>query len=635
MHHNMRYFSLWYVFILFPSQINSVPSTQNENLICADFYQYACAGWLQTRIKPDSEPFWNVYTETAHRISQTLQNILENDTFTNIEDEKTLYSACVHRSDFTKELKFIVNKLGGIQQTSLKNTRYDYILHIIEVTKLLNIHPILKFHVKQNELHIERGDFIFPELFLSQPDKYNDEISIYTSWIQKSFALLHAENAETSFIASIMRGSKYSKTSATLAKEIVDFEVELVKLKRGKLVKMPQMKLRKYLSLDILFGGVDNDGIKDIYIDEVYFESLRKLLQITHWRHVSNYIIWSAIKDLSRDVSADFRQLSFEVDRQLIGVTADINRERECIDQTINYLGHQKLQENFEIITRQNHKLIKTEVTKLSGAIRETYLSRVKNNEALTKKTRINLMKKIAGVTFEILEPSVKQQPNEHVKLGKNHLINLLRLKSSRFESELQKLVRNNSFVADIQWPGNIFDVNAYYTPAQNAIILPLGILQPPFFEVSKPAAFNYGALGALIGHELSHVLDHLSSNILTTPSDVKLFQERGDCVKTKHESTAASNENMADFTGIRLSYFSMQNQQENDVQTENNNELFFLNYAEMWCEINGNESKEILAQDEHAPVAMRVKTTLESFPNFLATFHCEQNAIAASCDLW
>lgn len=84
-----------------------------------------------------------------------------------------------------------------------------------------------------------------------------------------------------------MRGSKYSKTSATLAKEIVDFEVELVKLKRGKLVRMPQMKLRKYLSLDILFGGVDNDGLpKDIYIDEVYFESLRKLLQVTHWGHV-------------------------------------------------------------------------------------------------------------------------------------------------------------------------------------------------------------------------------------------------------------------------------------------------------------------------------------------------------------
>lgn len=305
-------------------------------------------------------------------------------------------------------------------------------------------------------------------------------------------------------------------------------------------------------------------------------------------------------------MSADFRQLSFEVDRQLIGVTADINRERECIDQTINYLGHQKLQENFEIMTRQNHKLIKTEVTKLSNAIRETYLSQVKNNEALTKKTRINLMKKIAGVTFEILEPSVKQQPKEHVKLGKNHFINLLRLKSSRFESELQKLARNNSFVADIQWPGNIFDVNAYYTPAQNAIseysccilsnllitmliiaVLPLGILQPPFFEVSNPAAFNYGALGALIGHEFSHVLDHLSSNILTTPSDVKLFQERGDCVKTKHESTAASNENMADFTGIRLSYFSMQNQQANDVQTENNNELFFLNYAEVYLPLH------------------------------------------------
>lgn len=91
---------------------------------------------------------------------------MENDTFTNIEDEKTLYSACVHRSDFTKELKFIVNKLGGIQQTSLKNTRYDYILHIIEVTKLLNIHPILKFHVKQNELHVSIIAILKPIKFL-------------------------------------------------------------------------------------------------------------------------------------------------------------------------------------------------------------------------------------------------------------------------------------------------------------------------------------------------------------------------------------------------------------------------------------------------------------------------------------
>ncbi len=207
--------------------------------------------------------------------------------------------------------------------------------------------------------------------------------------------------------------------------------------------------------------------------------------------------------------------------------------------------------------------------------------------------------------------------------------------------------------------------VNAYYNPSMNDINFPAGILQPPFFDPTEDDAVNYGQIGAVIGHELTHGFDDqgrkfdAKGNLANwwTPEDIKHYTERTDCLVKEYSSFTAVDdvkvngaltlgENTADNGGLVLAYIAYLDrakQAGTDLTAKrdgyNAPQRFFIGYAQSWCENARPESvrAQVLA-DPHAPDHFRVNGAIVNQPGFAAAFSCSKGAPmvpVSSCRVW
>jgi predicted metalloendopeptidase len=190
--------------------------------------------------------------------------------------------------------------------------------------------------------------------------------------------------------------------------------------------------------------------------------------------------------------------------------------------------------------------------------------------------------------------------------------------------------------------------VNAYYRPSANDINFPAGILQPPFYDNKMDDAVNFGGIGSVIGHELTHGFDDQGAKfdpvgnlrMWWTPADFAEFQNRGKCLVDEYSNFVAVDdvhlkgeltlgENTADNGGVRLSYMALQDILKEHPQTGKIDgftpeQRFFLGYAQIWCQNVTPESARLRAiTDPHSPGDYRVNGVVVNMPEFQKAFGC------------
>jgi len=210
--------------------------------------------------------------------------------------------------------------------------------------------------------------------------------------------------------------------------------------------------------------------------------------------------------------------------------------------------------------------------------------------------------------------------------------------------------------------------VNAYYSPQLAEIVFPAGILQPPFFDRSSDEAVNFGGIGAVIGHELTHGFDDQGRKFdgkgnLTdwwTDADGKAFEERAACVADQYSGYSPVNdpktsqpahlngrltlgENLGDNGGVRIAFMALMNtlksQPRTDVSGFTPEQRFFLGFAQVWCQNSTDaESMQRIMTDPHSPGAFRANGTLSNMPEFAQAFSCKPGTPMAPvkrCRVW
>jgi len=189
--------------------------------------------------------------------------------------------------------------------------------------------------------------------------------------------------------------------------------------------------------------------------------------------------------------------------------------------------------------------------------------------------------------------------------------------------------------------------VNAYYNPLENNINFPAGILQPPFFDNRKDAAVNYGAMGSIVGHELTHGFDDqgrkfdAQGNLMDwwTADDAKEFEKRAECFIKEYSSFTPVDdvhlngeltlgENTADNGGVRLAFMalmkSLDGQPQSKIDGFTPQQRFFLAWGQAWCQNIRPEMSRMLVQiDPHSPSHNRVNGVVENMPEFQQAFAC------------
>jgi predicted metalloendopeptidase len=204
--------------------------------------------------------------------------------------------------------------------------------------------------------------------------------------------------------------------------------------------------------------------------------------------------------------------------------------------------------------------------------------------------------------------------------------------------------------------------VNAYYSPPQNNINFPAGILQPPFYNPKADDAVNYGAIGVVIGHELTHGFDdqgrrfdgHGNLRDWWTADDAKSFETRVDCVANEYggfspvtgvelNGRLTLGENAADNGGIHLAYMALMDSLAGKVLPKKDGltteQQFFLGYAQIWCENSSEEASRLNAQtNPHSPGRFRVNGVMQNLPEFQKAFSCKTGDPMVSkepCRVW
>lgn len=211
-------------------------------------------------------------------------------------------------------------------------------------------------------------------------------------------------------------------------------------------------------------------------------------------------------------------------------------------------------------------------------------------------------------------------------------------------------------------WPYPPMTVNATYDPTQNNITFPAGILQPPFYDNRADDALNFGGIGAVIGHELTHGFDDEGSQFDAdgnlrdwwTASDKRQFEERTSCIKDQYGNFVAVDnlklngkltlgENTADNGGVRVAYMALLStfagKEPASIDGLTAEQRFFLGFANVWCQNQTDAmSRMLVTLDPHSPGKYRVNGTVSNMPEFREAYHCAANAPMVNqnaCRVW
>ncbi|KAK4874492.1 hypothetical protein RN001_013852 [Aquatica leii] len=627
---------------------------------CNDFYGFACDPWMRTSTVPDNQPVWNKWEVTSNKLIDRLEQMLRN----NINKSKSaylhvaqnIYKACVNstlEARYVNELKALIKSLNGwpIVTPRWRENGYDWEVVVAKIIRLLGIHPLFKIHVfvdlqntSQYSLYLEPGELNLPQIIFNSVDTYATLLEAYEQWMYNTINYLYP-NAKNKYKHDI--------------KNIIKFEKELAKLllHKNKFEKIYISDLTKDIPLN--WKGVyerifHNTSVPSSYNKKIvlrnrmYLKKLVELISSTKKNIVANYIIWSVVKSLSRDTTAYMKNLSFKMDNIVYGIKEDLPHSHECVKKVITYMDSYLIK---DYTNTYIHPQTINSANLMLKSIKTQFVKTLKKNTWLDHETKNLAIEKIAAIRYIMVAPKWIENKSfdeefQKVKiLPNNHFLNIIQLRALKSKLEFESLHQKVVF----KWTDSLFEVNAFYNVLQNTVFIPVGLLEPPFFNVSAPLAVNYGALGTLIGHEISHALDtsgrhaDKNGNVVNwwSQTAANTYEEKVSCFHQQYHKHNASDdfmlgENIADNVGLKLSFNALWAVENTKVHKYRNlkryaDQIFFISYAQIWCEISNNKLINI---GEHPPVRIRVQETLQNSKDFLNVFHCEKtNEI--QCSLW
>jgi predicted metalloendopeptidase len=383
---------------------------------------------------------------------------------------------------------------------------------------------------------------------------------------------------------------------------------------------------------------------------------------------LKTYLTWHALHDplnlavRSDAISSGILPKSFEdenwnfMSHVLKGVPEQEPRWKSCVQATDRLLGEALGQEFVKVAFSAASK---ERTLQMVSEIEAEMEKVIKNASWMSPATKDQAMTKLHKVANKIGYPE-KWLDYRTVRIVRGDAFGNAR-RAQEFATERQ-VKRVGKMVDKAEWSMTPPTVNAYYSPSQNNINFPAGILQPPFYTAKGLDPVNYGGIGSVIGHELTHGFDDQGrrydgqGNLRDwwTAEDGKAFEKRADCIVQEYGSFSpipgvklngklTLGENAADNGGLRLAFMAMMQRMVKipvrDVEGFTPQQQFFLGFAQLWCGSTTPEAAALRAKtDPHSPGEFRVNGTLQNMPEFASAFSCKLGdpmVSEKSCRIW
>ena len=444
-------------------------------------------------------------------------------------------------------------------------------------------------------------------------------------------------------------------TSASNAQKVMTLETRLAKAAMSRLERRDPNKTYNKVTTDELnklspvFNwnryftdmGIGNPGSVNLNQPEFIKEisNMLSTISVEEWKI---YLKWNLINETASYLSANFVQANFDFyGKAMTGTEVMRPRWKRVLGVTSGALSEALGQLYVKAYFPQEAK---DRMVKLVSNLRIALGERIQNLEWMSPETKQKALEQLATINVKIGYPDKWRDYSGLEIKDEAYVLNVLR--ANKFETEFY-LAKINKPVDRLEWGMSPQTVNAYYSPDLNEIVFPAAILQPPFFFKDGDDAVNYGAIGVVIGHEMSHGFDDQGRKFdkvgnLTdwwTPEDSKRFDERTKVLVDQYNSFVVLDsihangqlslgENIADLGGLNISHtaFLKANTQKELIDGFTPEQRFFLAYAHVWGQ--NTRDKEILRrtkEDVHSLGRFRVLGPLQNLPEFYAAFDVKE----------
>lgn len=618
---------------------------------CTNFYQFACGNWRKNNPLPADKSRYGRFDELSERNLWLLRDILEEVSAKKSPSaiEKQVgdfYGACMNESLVNRKKATPLNgwfsKIDGIK------SRQD-MMRVVGELHRAQIPGLFRFITDEDFKDATRtmGHFYQGGLSLPDKDNYLKDDKRSTDMRQK-----YAEHVTRMLT---LLGQPEAQASAA-AQRILELETQLAKGSMDRVLLRDARNLDHKMKADQAFALAPNFEWKTYFsalglpiqpeynvATPDYFKQVNAYLDSVPLNDWKTYLRWHVLRANAPVLSDEFVNENFNfTGKYLRGQKELAARWKRCVRATEGAVGH-ALGQLF--IARKFGPESKQRMDRLVDNLLAAMEVDIKGLDWMTEETKKRALIKLGTFRRRIGHP-VKFRDYASVKITRDDLAG--NVERARMWDEAHDLSKIGKPVDrdDWSWPPTI--VNASYSPSLNHITFPAGILQPPFFDKNVDEAINYGGIGYVIGHEITHGFDDSGStfdekgnlNNWWTDADRKAFEERTACLVDQYSQYSpvegvrlngklTLGENTADNGGLRISFMAMQK----DLETKRVQPIdgftpqqrFFLGVAQVWCENVTPQAAAVLAQtDTHSSGQFRVNGPLSNMPEFWQAYSCK-----------
>jgi len=630
---------------------------------CANFYQYACGTWRRNNPVPGDKARWSRFNELADQNLEIERGILEKaakgEARTPAEQKiGDLYTSCMDEK--ANDAKGVAPIEGVLERIANAPTREALLKEVAGLHKQ-SVRVLFGIGVRADAKNaaeqiasVDQGGLTLPdrEYYLKTDAKSVETRRQFAEHVRKMFALL-GSGIEGAPDAAVM------EMETALAKVSLDRVTRrnpnnaYHRMSVAELQKLtPEFDWNTYLSQ----VGVPKITSLNVGSPE-FFKGMNQVVADTKLEDLKTYFAWQVLQANAEYLTTAFREENFAFhETTLRGVKEMPARWKRCVGQVNASLGEALGQKYVEVAFSQASK---ERVLKMVGEIERAMEQDVKAAEWMSAQTKEQAIAKLKLVANKIGYPE-KFRDYAAVNIDKGDFIGNVR-GARQFEQQRQ-FAKIGKPVDKGEWGMTPPTVNAYYSAAQNNINFPAGILQPPFYIAKADDAVNYGAIGVVIGHELTHGFDDQgrrfdgAGNLRDwwTEDDGKAFETRADCIAQEYGKFSPTDgvtlngkltlgENSADNGGLHLAYMALMDSLGGKVLPKHDGftpqQEFFLGYAQIWCENATDQSRRVTAAtDPHSPGEFRVNGVLQNSPEFQQAFACkvgDRMVSSSPCRVW
>ena len=630
---------------------------------CVDFYQHACGAWLKASpIPPDQQIWWRISQLDEH-IRAALAAILEEAAAghgANTQNRRKIgdyYASCLDESEIdAKGLKPFAPELARIAALEDKKELAELVAHL----HLLGTKPLFSFSSTQDytdaSMMIAQADqdgFALPDRDYYLTDEFKDERAAYRAHLARMFSLLgdgaKKAGAEAEAVMHVETALANAAMGLVQRREPKNVHHKMTLAEFAKLT--PSFDWMAYLAE----VGAPAFASLDVS-DPDFFEALEPLLKSVSIADWKAYLRWTVVHGLVSSAPKPFVDEDFAFfDRRLRGQAEIQARWKRCVDATDEQLG-EALGKAY--VEREFSPEAKQRVLAMTRQIEKAMETAIKTLDWMSDKTKARALEKLASVTNKIGYPDKWRNYSKLEIVRGDALGNMERASGFEIRRQLAKI---GKAVDPGEWSATPATNNASYDPQMNEINIPAGILQPPNFAMKEDDAANYGNVGVVIGHELTHGFDdegrhydaHGNLQDWWTKKDAEAFEARASgfideygafvaVAKDIHvDGKLTLGENTADNGGIRLSFNAFLTASSAATGAKDSfghtpAQRFFLSYAQGWCVNSTDEfAKEAAKTDPHSPGKYRVNGVLVNTPAFREAFACKPGAPMAPATMY